>query len=260
MPYPISNTVLAIGQTDVIKKAVLFFEYVIPLTFSEVPQKYLPPDMAAAPQKHFANYVFLRESMLMLLHALGCSNLINELDEEFARENNMFSVTMHADLLFTRYEVLPGKEEAVNAFIVALLEENRQVPEPCFFPYKKTYPGFLKDEKISIRDYVFNHEFCCQKYPIFGLEFLSKQNSTARDSIVVPILKLPTVDTSTVSWEQIDALRDDSSSVEKFRQIIAFFLDSHSGRKAAQEEELESRVELFEEACKKHGFKTVLRV
>ena len=70
---------------------------------------------------------------------------------------------------------------------------------------------------------------------------------------------LSLVDTSHASWEQIIELREDANSKRHLRRLRLFFLENYTGKPTSYiEDDLMYRIDCYEDACKKHGFETIL--
>jgi hypothetical protein len=255
--YSTSDTVLAFGRSDTIKNAVLFFDRVIPLTFSPVPKSFLPDDITSTVQRYFANYLLVRDLILMTMYRMGYTNLVNEADEQKAAAENLVGMSWHCDLLYTKYSPVPGMENEVNDLLVEFVERNPKIREPGFFPDKNNYPGFTLKKRIPFRDYIFNQEFCFKKYPVFGLDYLAAPQSSALDAILIGISKVPVVDVSRASWEQIEEFKCDEKSRLDFKRLKLFLHDHYLSKDIEYvRDDLELRIDQFHKASAKHGFET----
>src|SRR5258708_11075657 len=255
--YSTSDAVIAFGRIETIKNAALFFDRVIPLTFSAVPQSILPESITIAVQRYFANFVFVCDSILMTMYNMGYSNLVTEASEKEAATRNLMSVSWHGDLLFTKYSPAQGMEDQVNDLLIRFIESNPVIPKPGFSPHKNHYPGFPTKDKVAFREYIFDQEFCFQKYPVFGLDYLAIPATSSLDAILIGISEVPLVNVSNATWEQIEEFKRDEKSGLAFKKLKRFLHDHYLSKDIEYiRDDLTLRIDQFHKASAKHGFET----
>lgn len=83
------------------------------------------------------------------------------------------------------------------------------------------------------------------------------RGNSLEDGIELALLNLPLVKSENIEWEQVKEIRDDQTSIQQLRRL-RLFLDGldHSKGKAYIQDLLLTKVEDYERAAKKHGFKT----
>jgi len=83
------------------------------------------------------------------------------------------------------------------------------------------------------------------------------RGNSLEDGIELALLDLPLVKSENIEWGQVKEIRNDESSIQQLRRL-RLFLDGldHSKGKAYIQDLLLTKVEDYEKAATKHGFKT----
>lgn len=246
----ISRTTIAYGGENNIKNAALYYDYVLPICFSEYPEEIIPPfmnerDGAMVPALLHKLYL---DGIMAQLRVLGYQDLVIE-------KEDIISITWHGDPIFTRYKPRQGKVKKLEQALLDMMDKNPQVPSVGWdLGYESAI--LRHDDTTGFLDDVLKFNFTDNKASYFGMDCINETNTTTEAAVMVTLSNVKLANVKNIPWDQILEFRKDRRSINQFRKLKQFILENNLTKsKRRIEDEFEKRAKNYQSACTKHGIK-----
>jgi hypothetical protein len=230
VPYTRPDKVVVLGGEDKVKIASLFFDHVIPVSFGAYPNEVYPVEFKPGQNRSTYNaalagliQVIKKMSSNALTYGLPPTNEMEEQTDDFLKEYfphlervSIDPTRADPDLVHAYVRNIGGARDSITRCLKSLGVERI----PLLVP-----DGSLLSTNPSV------------------------------DDITITLSKMPLIDTSLATWEQILSFRQDQGSMAKLRRLRLFLYDNYLGKSSEYiQESILRDLENYETICRKHGF------
>lgn len=229
-PYDRPDRVIVLGGQDRVKTASLYFDHVIPLSFLEYPRAIFPPEFQ--PGREMGAYKAFQTGLLGVLKATGGEKMICH-QPQLNQVERLFDKMIREQ--FPHFKPVSVDAERGDPHIAeAYLQNTLGTREKIL----KRLAGIgLERVPLLVPDGA-----------------LLGTNATLND-ITITLAKMPLVDISKASWEQVLEFRKDLRARAKLRRLRLFLYDNYSGRSSQYiQDSILSDLDNHMSSCLKHGF------
>ena len=245
MEYQSSDRVIVYGGAKELMGAAIYFDAVLPVSFSSIPEslhsKFKTPEGQEA-------FLYHKDQILMCLRAFGYEDIIEEYE-------SLRGITWHADAIKTFYRPKPGYEEEVNRVLIDEIKSNREIRVPHHFAYRNESKCWFSDDTARFSDHLLKFNWLDRPAPILATTTHIANGTETLDTLSLTLVNIEAVDVNNASWEQIAELRNDTASLAKLRNLRLFMFEKWRGKDLGYVvDDLSRRREQYALAATKHGF------
>ena len=229
-PYGRPDRVVVLGEQERVKTASLFFDHVIPLSFWEYPPEIFPPEFH--PGRDRASYTAFRAGLLDIVEKTGGETMIN------------------------RHPQLNQFEQQFDGFIHELFPHHRPVSVDPVRGDPHIADVYLQNA-AGAREQISRGlaGMGLEQVPLLVPDGALLCTNTTLSDVTITLARMPLIDMSKASWEQILEFRNNPLSIGKLRRLRLFLYDNYSGKSSQYIQDAMLRdIEAYMSCCIEHGF------
>jgi hypothetical protein len=231
-PYTGSNIAICLGDETSTKMGALYFDLIIPISFTSVPQRVVPIQVVTE------------------LQTQGLPSPIRK-DRSKIRYSNTFEDDKPNSELMLEIFIDAGKKMYFPTYEKDSREWDMHLAS-CFMEDEE---GFRTSLNALFRKTGLQH------LPVLMPADLRISESASVEDVTFEIANIPLVDVRKLEWKQILELRKDKDSIRKLRRMRLFLHDNYRGESRRYvEDHILKMLDDYEQTAKRHGLELVTGV